>query len=472
MKTTMDSDQNTPVMKVKTADAAGVSLRKALLYGLTATALVAALTLPALVSVAYERTLRTVLLVLLLGLVGRTYVGSLLAFARTDPPEALPDDLPLVSIVIPAFNEEPVLADTIEAALDVDYPRDLLEIVVCYEAASTDRTGEIAERYGAEYAAVKAVERDEPGGGKAKATNYALGYATGDVIASIDADHQFDPAAVERAVRWFHADPEIWCVKGRCYGRNPTDSLLALHATVERHIAELADLFGRQVFGGFTIFGGGQAFFRAELFDELGPFDEEVLVEDIDMSARIHAHGKRLQVDPYTLTYEENPATLSGWWSQRSRWARGWMQVAVRHLIPLSRDRTLSLRERADAVYTFSYALLPVLLVLVAPLFVLDRLVLDGGTYLPYDTYLWTAIGLGPVVCSSLIFARDYREGYSHHPAEYLAAITLWFYFFFQSFVYVAAFLDEFVFDRESVYVTTSRSGSPDPEVERSPTDD
>jgi cellulose synthase/poly-beta-1,6-N-acetylglucosamine synthase-like glycosyltransferase len=460
-------------MKVKTADAAGVSLRKALIYGTTTALLVGALTLPALVSVAYERTLRTVLLVLLLGLVGRTYLSSLLAFARTEPPGGMPDDLPLVSVVIPAYNEEPVLADTIEAALALDYPHECLEIVVCYEADSTDRTGDIAERYGAEYDAVKAVERDEPGGGKAKATNYALQYATGDLIASIDADHEFAPDAVSRAVRWFESDDDIWCVKGRCYGRNPTDSLLALHATVERHIAELADLFGRQVFGGFTIFGGGQAFFRAEMFDELGMFDEDVLVEDIDMSARIHAHGKRLQVDPYILTFEENPATLSGWWSQRSRWARGWMQVAVRHLLPLSRNGTLNLRQRADAAYTFGYALLPVLLVLVAPLFVLDRFVLDSSTWLPYDDYLWTAIGLGPVVCSYLIFARDWREGYSHHPAEYLAAFTLWFYFFFQSIVYVVAFLDEFVFDTESVYVTTSRSGAPDePEPEHSPTTD
>ncbi|MFB6205384.1 MAG: glycosyltransferase family 2 protein [Haloglomus sp.] len=459
-------------MKVKTADAAGVSPRKVLLYGLTTAALVGALTLPALVSVAYERTLRTVLLVLLLGLVGRILLSSLLAFARTDPPGELPEDLPLVSVVIPAYNEEPVLADTIEAALALDYPRECLEIVVCYEAGSTDRTAEIAERYGNGHDAVEAVERDEPGGGKAKAINYALQYATGDLIASIDADHEFAPDAVSRGVRWFESDDDIWCVKGRCYGRNPTDSLLALHATVERHIAELADLFGRQVFGGFTIFGGGQAFFRAELFDELGTFDEDVLVEDIDMSARIHAHGKRLQVDPYILTFEENPATLSGWWNQRSRWARGWMQVAVRHLLPLARNPTLDLRERADAIYTFSYAILPVLLVLVAPLFVLDQLVLDSSTWIPYDGVLWTAIGFAPVTCASLVFIRDWREGYSHHPAEYLAAFTLWFYLFFQSVVYLVAFLDEFVFDQEAVYVTTSRSGTPGTEPERSLTDD
>ena len=450
-------------MEVKTAEEAGVSLHGALRYAAVAVVLVAVPLVPALLSPLYARLLRTLLLVLLLGLVGRTLLGAVLSFKRHDPPDGLPEDPPSVSVVIPAYNEEPVLADTIEAALAVDYPGEL-EVVVCYEAASTDRTADVAERYDDTHDAVRAVERDEPGGGKARATNYALSYATGDVIASIDADHQFDPAAVRRAVRWFAADEDVWCVKGRCYGRNPSDSVLALHATVERHIAELADLFGRQAVGGFTIFGGGQAFFRAELFDELGLFDDSVLVEDVDMSARIHAAGKDLRVDPGVVTYEENPATLSSWWSQRSRWARGWMQVAVRYLPSLPRDRTLGTVARADAAYTFLYALVPVVLVLAAPLFVLDRTLLAGGTLLPagLEWPLWTLVGVAPLVASTLVFLRDYRYGHGHHPLELLAAVTLWGYLFGQSVVYVVAFLKEFVFDADSVYVTTGRSSPGD----------
>jgi cellulose synthase/poly-beta-1,6-N-acetylglucosamine synthase-like glycosyltransferase len=448
-------------MEVKTAEEAGVSLRGALRYTAVAAALVALPLIPALLSPLYARALRTVLLVLLLGLVGRTLLGAVLAFRRADPPDGLPEEPPSVSVVVPAYNEEPVLADTIEAALAVEYPGEL-EVVVCYEAASTDRTAEIAEAYDDAHPSVRAVERDEPGGGKARATNYALGYATGDVIASIDADHEFAPDAVRRAVRWFADDEDVWCVKGRCYGRNPTDSLLALHATVERHIAELADLFGRQALDGFTIFGGGQAFFRAELFEELGAFDDTVLVEDVDMSARIHAAGRDLRVDPGVVTYEENPATLSSWWSQRSRWARGWMQVAVRYLPSLPRDRTLGPVARADAAYTFAYALVPVVLVLAAPLFVLDRTLLAGGTLLPagWAWPLWTLVGVAPLLCSALVFLRDRRYGHEHHPAELAAAVTLWGYLFGQSIVYVVAFLDEFVFDADSVYVTTARSES------------
>jgi cellulose synthase/poly-beta-1,6-N-acetylglucosamine synthase-like glycosyltransferase len=448
-------------VKVRTADETDVSPRRAARYAAVVGGVVGLVTLPALASSPYATALRSVLLVLLLGLVVRTHIGALLAVRSESPPDVDLEDPPTVSIVVPAYNEASVLGDTIDAALAVDYPAETLEIVVCYEADSTDATGEIAERYAAANEPVVAVERDEPGGGKAKATNYALRYATGEVIASIDADHEFAPDAVRRAVRYFVADPATWCVKGRCFGSNPTDSLLALHATVERHIAELADLYGREVFGGFTVFGGGQAFFRRELFDELGAFDEEVLVEDIDMSARIHAAGKRLRVDPDVVTYEENPVTLEAWWSQRTRWARGWMQVAVRYLPTLPFDTTLSRTERADAAYTFLYALVPVVFVIAAPMFLLDRLLLTGGTTVPYDRLLWSYIGVGPIVAALLVFARDRLHGYDHHPTELLAAGTLWFYLFGQAAVYVVAFLDEFVFDRESVYVTTTRADAP-----------
>ncbi|MEF8773879.1 MAG: glycosyltransferase family 2 protein, partial [Halobacteriales archaeon] len=310
--------------------------------------------------------------------------------------------------------------------------------------------------------------------GKAKATNYALQFATGDLIASIDADHQFDSGAVKRAVRWFQSDDDVWCVKGRCYGRNPTDSLLALHATVERHIAERADIFARQVLGSFTFFGGGQAFFRSEVFEELGEFDEEILVEDIDMSSRIHEAGKTLIVDPKVVTYEENPATLEAWWSQRKRWARGWMQVAARYLRRLPRRSTIAFRKRVDAVYTFVYAIAPVFVMMALPMAYFQfETNISVSTFVPLpDAFLWNAFAVSPVVISYMVFYADWRDGFTHHPREYVAAFTLWFYLVFQTLVFVTAFIEEFLLRKPSVYVTTSRSeGDGDDELTGGPDD-
>lgn len=448
-------------MEVKTVEETSLSLRKITTHATIAGILVIGFLMPSFFIEGYGSILNTVLLIVLVGLVGRTLLSALLAFSRKDPPKIDDDEtLPTVSVVIPAYNEAPVLPDTIEACKRVDYPAEKLEVVLCYEASSTDRTAEIAMEAAADDSRFKAVERDEPGGGKAKATNYALKYATGDIIASIDADHQFKPNAIRRAVAWFLSDEDTWCVKGRCYGDNPTDTLLSLHATVERHIVEKADLFAREVMGGFTIFGGGQAFFRKEVFEELGEFDEEILVEDIDMSSKIHTVGKEVHVDPQVITYEENPATLSAWWNQRKRWARGWMQVAVRYLPILPRERSVTTRKKIDAVYTFVYAIVPVFFILIFPMPLLDLFAnVSISTLIPNGWMLWTFVSISPIIVSYLVFIQDWMDGESHHWTEYLAALTLWPYLVFQTVVFVAAFIDEFILDKESIYVTTSRTG-------------
>jgi cellulose synthase/poly-beta-1,6-N-acetylglucosamine synthase-like glycosyltransferase len=449
-------------MEVRTVDETSFSLMSILFYvGLTAV-LVGVVLAPTLVWTDYARVLYTALLVALWGLVGRTIVSGVLSFKRGPQPD-LPEeaDLPTMSVVIPAYNEEPVLPGTIEACKNLDYPADKLEVVICYEADSVDRTGEITEQAADGDPRFKAVRRDEPGGGKAKAVNYALEHATGDVIASIDADHQFEEDALRKAAAWFLDDEDIWCIKGRCYGRNPEDSLIALHATVERHMVEKADIFVRQLLNGFTFFGGGQAFFRTEVFDELGAFDEEILVEDIDMSSKLHEAGKKIQIDPTIITYEENPATLDAWWNQRKRWARGWMQVANRYLFSFPKMNKPSWSQRADAVYTLSYAVVPALLVIALPIGALTWFTpTEVPTYIPYpDWILWAIPFFAPGVVSYLVFLQDWRDGLSHHPYEFIAAWTLGPYLIFQTSVFVTAFLEEYILERESVYVTTSRSG-------------
>lgn len=449
-------------MEVRTVDETTVSLWTATRYIAITSILVGGLLLPTLVFGQYGKILNTMLLVFLVTLGARELLSAVFAFSSVDSPsleESSEDDLPSVSVVIPAYNEEPVLPGTLDAALDLDYPAEKLEVLVCYEADSTDRTAEIAEEYAAKDDRIVAVRRDEDGGGKAKATNYALKYATGDLIASIDADHRFEPDAVRRAVAWFESDEDIGCVKGRCYGTNPTDSLLSLHATVERHVAEKSNIFAREVIDGFTFFGGGQAFFRAEVFEDLGPFDEEVLVEDIDMSARIHQAGMDIRVDPDIITYEEHPTTLDAWWNQRKRWARGWMQVAVKYLPRMYRDSVLTTRQQVDAMFTFVAAVLPAIFIFGFPIAGMDFLSsMETASYVPHAGIFWTVFGAVPIIAAYLVFIQDWADDHTHHPYEYLAAFTMGPYLMLQTIVYVVAFVDEFVLDRPAIYVTTTRS--------------
>jgi cellulose synthase/poly-beta-1,6-N-acetylglucosamine synthase-like glycosyltransferase len=447
-------------MEVKTVAETDFSWRVVVKYVTIGSLLVIGLLVPVLVVEEYARVLNTLILLSLLGLGGRALLSALITFDYINPPP-IPTgtDLPMVSVIIPAYNEGPVLPGTISACKNLDYPAEKLEFIVCYEPNSTDNTEEIAEQAAAHDSRFKAMRQHDTQDGKAEAINYALRYATGDIIALIDADHQFKADALRRAVAWFLANDNIWCVSGRCYGANPTDSILALHATVERHMVERAELFARQVIHGFTIFGGGQAFFRAALFDELGDFDGEMLVEDIDMSSRIHAHGKELLMDPRIITYEENPATVSAWWNQRKRWARGWMQVAVRYLPIFSRNSSVTLRKRLDAVYTLFYGVIPAFLILAFPMYFLGTWSdITTTSYIPYDWVLWSLVAIVPVATLFIVFIQDWQDGHSHHRREYIASFTIWFYLVLQATIYVVAFIEEFVLRKPNVFVTTSRS--------------
>ncbi|AHG05369.1 hypothetical protein HALDL1_13685 [Halobacterium sp. DL1] len=442
-------------MEVSTPDESrsGSSARTAAVAVVLSLAIVA----PGVVFPWYARVGASVVLLFGVALSTRAVASTLLAAVRREPPEAVPDaDLPDVSVLLTAYNEADVLPATVEACLALDYPVDHLEVVVGYEAASTDGTADVARRLAAEHERVRAVERPGPPGGKAAATNHALGHATGDVVAVLDADQRPEPGAVRRAVRWF-VDDDVWCVKGRCFGTNPGDSLLALCATVERGLVERTEFYARDLVDGFALFTGGQAFFRATALDELGPFDESLLIEDVEMAYRIRRAGGEIRVDPGVVTRETNPATLSAWWSQRKRWARGGMQVARRHLAPSLRSGPPPLGARVDFAATLAAVVALPVVALAAPLAPVAWLVAAGQFPLsPAAAPLWGWVSLAPAMAAYLLFALDARDGRTHAPVEYAAPLLLWPYFALQAAAVVVAFVEEFVLRRPSVYVTST----------------
>ncbi|WP_254764184.1 hypothetical protein [Natrinema marinum] len=86
---------------------------------------------------------------------------------------------------------------------------------------------------------------------------------------------------------------------------------------------------------------------------------------------------------------------------------------------------------------------------------------IETAPYVPNAWLLWVLLAVAPLTIAGLVFLRDWRDGFSHAPREYLAAGTLWFYLTFQTAVFVAAFIEEFIVRKPSVYVTTSRSDAP-----------
>ncbi|MES2153855.1 MAG: glycosyltransferase family 2 protein [bacterium] len=391
----------------------------------------------------------------------RTY-GSCIAGLRRNPePPAKPDgaEWPRVTILIPTYNEANVLPRSMAALAHVDYPRDRIEFLYVCESRSNDGTQQLLRDQAERDPRFRVFERSGGRPGKSAAFNDGVAQCHGDILVGLDADQVLKPDAVQRAARWFLADPKLDCIKGRAIGLNGRESPLALMMRIERDILERGDIYARQLASGFTFFGGGQVFFRRSVFDRVGGYSEEQLVEDIDYSVRIHASGGRLRVDPGIQTHEENPARLAAWWAQRKRWARGWFQVAAHYLPRIHRLRVRAL-PRLDLYLTFVYVFIPMALILLLPLGILGRFGYDVGALPSQWTWIWTAAAVAPFVSWATMMVRDAIDGVRHEWREVAALPFLPVYYTMLSIVAWAAFFDEFVLRKPRVFVKTSKTGA------------
>jgi cellulose synthase/poly-beta-1,6-N-acetylglucosamine synthase-like glycosyltransferase len=119
------------------------------------------------------------------------------------------DKLPAVAVVIAAYNEESVIARRLDNLLELDYPRERVEIVVASDA-STDRTDEIVDRFADRGVRLERCQR----GGKVAAQNRAVASTNAEVVAFSDANATWAPDALRKLVRNF-ADPDVAYVCGR-----------------------------------------------------------------------------------------------------------------------------------------------------------------------------------------------------------------------------------------------------------------
>ncbi|MEA2458247.1 MAG: hypothetical protein QOC95_1219, partial [Thermoleophilaceae bacterium] len=141
------------------------------------------------------------------------YPALLWLLARGKPPaEAEPTgaELPRVSFVVAAYDEEDVIARKVQNVLALDYPRDRFELIVASDG-STDATVERARTAGAD------VVLDLPRGGKVRAQDQAVEHASGDVVAFSDANATLAPDALRRLVARFAGDPELGYVCGQVH---------------------------------------------------------------------------------------------------------------------------------------------------------------------------------------------------------------------------------------------------------------
>ena len=229
-----------------------------------------------------------------------------------------PGGWPGVSVLVPAFNEEAVIANCVRAARKLDYGE--LEILVL-DDGSSDGTVAAAEAAAQGDPRIDVI-RDPVNKGKADRLNIGFGRARHELVLVCDADTHLHPQAVRFLVSRMQRSPVIGAVAGSPHVTNRGNVLTNLQAL---EAASIIGLIRRTwaLGGRVGVVAGVLGLFRREAVLAVGGYDDRMSTEDIDLSWRLLLAGWHTTFEPQALIGMEVPSTLRTLWSQRCRWARG-----------------------------------------------------------------------------------------------------------------------------------------------------
>jgi hypothetical protein len=253
------------------------------------------------------------------------------AVRGTPEPPAISDrDLPMYTILVPAFGEANVIADLIGHLSAVDYPADRLEVILLLEEVDRETIDAALHAGLPGFVRIVVVPDGQPRT-KPKACNVGLQFARGQFLVIFDAEDRPDPDQLRRAAAAFAAaGPDLVCLQARLNYHNASENLLTRFFTLEySHWFDLM-LEGLVALRLPIPLGGTSNHFRTDALRELGGWDSHNVTEDADLGLRAAARGYVVRTLAST-TYEEACCRTWPWIRQRTRWIKGYLQTGLVH---------------------------------------------------------------------------------------------------------------------------------------------
>ncbi|MFA4953342.1 MAG: glycosyltransferase [Candidatus Pacearchaeota archaeon] len=263
-----------------------------------------------------EFILFVIYLSIYVGLVATTfYILSFLSDRKKTKEFLSDDELPFVSIIIPAYNEENSIAKTIEDILKSNYPSERFEILVV-DDGSKDKTFEIAKKYESEK--IKVFHKEN--GGKGSALNLGIKKAKGEIILTLDADTFASPESMKNMIRYFKNEKVVSVTPAMVLDKPKT-----ILQRVQQ-IEYLMGLFLRKAFASLDaiyIAPGAFSAYRKSFFEKYGGYEEGNITEDLELALRIQSKGYITENCPDAPVYTVAPSKFKPLMIQRRRWYYG-----------------------------------------------------------------------------------------------------------------------------------------------------
>ena len=246
--------------------------------------------------------------------------------ANNEPPYE-----PMVSVVVPAWNEEVGIIKTINSIVLNGYHNTELIII---NDGSTDDSDKIIKAHLKKIQAAKKrpIKRIcyiyKKNGGKGKALNAGVRQARGEILLTMDADSVLQKGALRKLVRYY-MDDEIMAVVGNVEVTDAT-TIVGLAQQMEYYFG-FYNKRAHALLGAEYIFGGACASFRIKVFKQIGVFDDKNKTEDIEMSMRTKAYGLKSTYAEDVVCYTEGASDIYGLIAQRIRWKKGRLDTFAKY---------------------------------------------------------------------------------------------------------------------------------------------
>jgi cellulose synthase/poly-beta-1,6-N-acetylglucosamine synthase-like glycosyltransferase len=249
------------------------------------------------------------------------------------PPLRRPRDyeLPAYTVLVAMYREARVLPDLVEGLMSLNYPAAKLDIKLVLEEVDAETLAAARALHLPAHIQIVIVPDGSPRT-KPRALNYALQFATGDLLVIYDAEDRPEPDQLMKAAAHFRlARPEVVCLQARLTFDNASENWLAKQFTIE-----YASLFGGMLpmLDAARLplpLGGTSNHFRVAALRRVGGWDPHNVTEDADLGMRLYRRALRAEVLD-SVTYEEACCQPWPWLKQRTRWLKGWIQTYGVHM--------------------------------------------------------------------------------------------------------------------------------------------
>ncbi len=336
---------------------------------------------------------------------------SFIFAVKKKKPSVLRD--PLVSVIVPAYNEGMLIANCVSSILASDYRK--IEIILV-DDGSKDNTLQVMQKFAGR---PNVTVISKPNSGKASALNKGIEATHGEIIFCIDGDTVFKKDTVRQALNAF-TSAKVGAVCGHDSPINLNNWQLKLF-NLQNHVGTGFVRRALSLIDCLPIVSGNIGAFRKSVISEIGGFRNNFIGEDLELTFRIHKAGYKVVFQPRAQVFTESPSSISAFWKQRVRWGRGFIQTLKIH---------------KNMVFNPKYGLFGMFLgfnalsMIVIPalqfvsLFILPILILNHQS--PISTRILGTLGYLGVIFTFFISVYSIILDKSYKDLKYLPAIFLW----------------------------------------------